>query len=253
MKRHYFNLVLHRARLDLKAEAAQNYVGMLWWVLEPLLYLAAFYTIFEVFLQRGGPGFVGFLLCGLVFWRWFDTTAKKAGSAILGNGNLINQIYLPKWVFPLTAIAGDALRFCFVFVLFMLFAAVYGNGPSREWFAVVPLLALQLLFIVGWSFLLSVLIPVYPDLRKVVENFMLLMFYMSGIFFDVAHLGTDIQRWLNLNPMAVLIQAYRQVLLHNQWPAWDNLVNVLLSGAILTGTGIYLLRRMDRKLPHYVS
>ena len=54
MKRHYVSLVMHRAWLDLKAEAAQNIMGMVWWVLEPLLYLVAFYLIFDVFLQRVG-------------------------------------------------------------------------------------------------------------------------------------------------------------------------------------------------------
>ena len=88
--------------MDLRAEAAQNLMGMLWWVLEPLLYLLAFYLIFEVFLERGGPGFVGFLLCGLVFWRWFDASLNRSSAALLANGRLINQIYLPKWVFPLT-------------------------------------------------------------------------------------------------------------------------------------------------------
>ncbi len=246
-------LILHRAYLDLKAEASQNYMGIAWWVLEPLMYMVAFYAIFEIFLQRGGPGFVGFLLCGLVFWRWFDAPVKRAGNSILGNGTLINQIYLPKLVFPLTEIAGGSLRFGIVLVLFLVFAAFYSDGPTLAWLALPALLLTQLLVIVGIGCLLSVLIPQYPDIRKFVENALLLMFYMSGIFFDTSRLGEEIQRWLNLNPMAVLIREYRNILLYGEWPNWESLAGVFVSGLILSLLGLYLLRRLDKKLAHYVN
>jgi lipopolysaccharide transport system permease protein len=253
MKQHYLSLIWHRAWLDLKAEAAQHIMGMVWWVLEPLLYLVAFYLIFDVFLQRGGPGFVGFLLCGLVFWRWFDTTVRRAGNAVLANGLLINQIYLPKWVFPLIEVVGNTLRFVVVLLLFLAFAALYTDGPSWQWWAVLPLILCELLLIMGVGLLLSVLIPIYPDLRKIIDNFMLLMFYMSGIFFDISRLDPDIQRWLYLNPMATIIQQMRAVVLHSRIPDWASLGWVAVAALVLIALGLFLLVRFNRKLPHYVN
>jgi lipopolysaccharide transport system permease protein len=253
MKRHYVSLIWYRAWLDLKAEAAQNLMGMTWWVLEPLLYMTAFYLIFDVFLHRGGPGFIGFLLCGLVFWRWFDASVKRAGSSILVNGQLINQIYLPKWVFPLIEVTGNTLRFLAVLVLFLAFAAIYTGGPSWAWLAFLPLLLCELLLILGVGLLLSVLVPVYPDLRKVVDNLLLLMFYMSGIFFDISQLDAGIRDWLYLNPMAVLITEMRSVLLQSQSPDWQAVAWVALVGFALTLLGFALLHLFNRRLPHYVN
>ena len=253
MKRHYASLVVHRAWLDLRAEAAQNLMGMLWWVLEPLLYLLAFYLIFEVFLERGGPGFVGFLLCGLVFWRWFDASLKRSSAALLANGRLINQIYLPKWVFPLIEVVGGAMRFAVVLILFLVFAVLYTGGMTASWLGLLPLLLVELALICGLGLVLSVLVPLYPDLRKVVENFMLLMFYMSGIFFDISRLAPEVQQWLLLNPMAVLIQQFRRVLLQGYWPEWGALVGPGLAALGLVGIGMALLIVLDRKLPHYVN
>jgi lipopolysaccharide transport system permease protein len=253
MKHHYLSLIWHRAWLDLKAEAAQHIMGMVWWVLEPLLYLLAFYLIFDVFLQRGGPGFVGFLLCGLVFWRWFDATAKRAGNAVLANGALINQIYLPKWVFPLIEVVGNTLRFAVVLLLFLVFAGLYTDGPSWQWWAVMPLLLCEFLLITGVGLLLSVLVPIYPDLRKIIDNLMLLMFYMSGIFFDISRLDPEIQRWLYLNPMAIIIQQMRLVVLHSQSPQWTSLAWVALASVAMIAVGLLLLNHFNRKLPHYVN
>ncbi|RME59397.1 ABC transporter permease, partial [Candidatus Parcubacteria bacterium] len=66
---HYFSLILQKARSDLISEARRGYMGMLWWVLEPLLYLGAFYVLSTIVLHRGGEGAVSFLLVGLVVWK----------------------------------------------------------------------------------------------------------------------------------------------------------------------------------------
>ena len=181
------------------------------------------------------------------------SSVKRAGTAILSNGQLINQIYLPKWVFPLIEVAGNSLRFAAVLALFLVFAAFYTDGPAWAWWAVLPLLLCELILILGLGLLLSVLIPIYPDLRKIIDNLMLLMFYMSGIFFDISRLDADVQQWLYLNPMAVLIQQMRAVLLQAQSPDWSALAWIALAGLVMTGLGLALLHVYNRKLPHYVN
>ena len=57
MHRHYLDLIRYRSYVDLKSESAQSYLGMLWWILDPLFYLAMYYLVFGVILQRGGEGF----------------------------------------------------------------------------------------------------------------------------------------------------------------------------------------------------
>ena len=42
MMNHYLELILYKAYADLRVEAARGYLGMLWWVLEPVLYMGAF-------------------------------------------------------------------------------------------------------------------------------------------------------------------------------------------------------------------
>ena len=253
MLAHYTQLVFRRAWIDLKTEAAQNYIGVAWWVLEPLMYMAAFYLIFEIIMQRGGPGFVGFLLCGIVFFRWFASCTSTAADSIMSNGALIRQIYLPKLLFPLTAILSGTMRFGFIFMLLMVFLSFYTDGPRWIWLTLPVLMAIQLLFITGLGMLLSVFVPIYPDLRKVINNAMLLMFWMSGVFFDTSRLDPEIQKWLNLNPMAVLIQQFRAVLLHAQTPDWAALGTVALVSLLLAVTGLALLNHYNRKLPNYVN
>ena len=62
--RHYFTLVDTMARMSLKADAARFFFGYLWWILEPLLYVAVFYVVFEVILGSKRADFLVFLMCG---------------------------------------------------------------------------------------------------------------------------------------------------------------------------------------------
>ncbi|HIB76240.1 MAG TPA: ABC transporter permease, partial [Flavobacteriales bacterium] len=71
------DLVLYKVRTDLRSEVSQNHLSLLWWVLEPVLYMTVFYLVFGLLLKRGGgPEYVPFLLTGLASWKWFDSAVR---------------------------------------------------------------------------------------------------------------------------------------------------------------------------------
>ncbi|MFK8020921.1 MAG: ABC transporter permease [Pseudomonadales bacterium] len=242
---HLFQLVRFRVLADLRGEVSGAYAGWLWWILEPLIYLSAFYVIFDLIFQRGGPGFVGFLLCGLVFWRWFDSSIKKSAGAIMANTALIQQAPIPKILFPLTELAASFCRFLFVLVLFIIFLLFYKNELTMSLLYLPILLLAQGLLIMGAGILLAAVIPFAPDLRKLLDHAMTLGFYLSGIFFSIDELPEAFQSWLYLNPMAVLIEQYRLVLLDGLPPQFNSIVVVALAGLIMLGFGVRLINRYD--------
>ncbi len=101
----------------LRAEAARNYLSFLWWVLEPLFSMLVFYIVFGLLFQRGTEDYVPFLLVGLVSWQWFANTVKHSMTSIYGNGRLMNQVDLPKVIFPSIVVVMDLVKFSFVLVL----------------------------------------------------------------------------------------------------------------------------------------
>ncbi|WP_419632453.1 ABC transporter permease, partial [Thiolapillus sp.] len=152
MTPHYWQLILYKTRADLKMEAARGYMGMLWWVLEPVLYMGAFYIIFAVALQRGGENFVPWLLTGLVVWKWFDTTVRMSLNVITAGKGLMSQVYLPKVFFPAVVILKNSVKFLVTLVLLLLFLLVYGMPLGWSWLMVPVLLLVQLLLICGVTF-----------------------------------------------------------------------------------------------------
>jgi lipopolysaccharide transport system permease protein len=248
----YVELVWYKAYADLRAEGARAYLGMLWWVLEPIFQMTVYYIVFGYLLQRGGPGFIYFLLCGLVTWRWFANSLLRGAGAISSNAGLMAQVYLPKYLFPPMAIIANFLKFLIVFLLFLAFLIFSGSALHWSWITLPFLLATQMLLIAACSSLLAAVMPFLPDLKMLIENGLTLWMFMSGVFYDITALPERVQLYFRLNPMATLIENYRAVLIHGAWPDWPVLGIIASVSMLGIGAALYLLMRYDRIYPRAV-
>src|SRR5688572_12050636 len=97
----YNEILLYGVYSDLRTEVSRRFLGFLWWGLEPVMYMATFYLIFGLTLKQGDDNYVSFLLTGMVAWKWFDGSVRLASSAITANASLVQQIYVPKYIFVL--------------------------------------------------------------------------------------------------------------------------------------------------------
>lgn len=245
----YGELVLYGVYTDLRTEVARRFLGFAWWVLEPVMYMAVFYLVFGLGLRQGGPDYVPFLLSGMVAWKWFDGSVRQASNSIVMNSGLIQQIFVPKYVFGLIQIFTNTFKFLLILLLLMVFLVVLGKRPSVEWFGLVPVMLVQLLLMISLGLLLGAIIPFMLDLKQVVDNAMMMMMFMSGIFFSAESLPEAAREAFRLNPMVPVIEAHRAVLLHNRWPDWGDLGYVVLVSLPLLAAAILLLRRFERQYP----
>jgi len=245
----YLELVRYRVIAELRTEMARAYLGLLWWVLEPLLYMLVFYFIFAVLFHRGGPGYVPVLLCGLVAWRWFDSTVRAGSVAIESNKILIQQAYVPKWVLPLVMTLTNTVKFLIVFGLLLGFLLVYGVTPALSWVSLPVVLALQFCLVLGAGSMAAMAVPFMPDLKILINNGLTLLMFLSGIFFSISDIPPAVQPFFLVNPMAALIDSYRKILIDGVWPDWEPLFLVALVSAAFLAVSSFGLRRFDRIYP----
>ncbi len=248
----YKEIIVYKSYTELRAEAARSYLGIGWWVLEPVLYMAVFYLVFSVFRKRGDVDFISFLLVGLVSWKWFASTIAQGANSIAGNAGLMRQVYLPKQVFPYIVVLTNTLKFFIIFTLLVAFLLIAGTEISITWTALPVLILLQLLLLAGIASFLAAFVPIVPDLRIVIENGLMLVFFLSGIFFDINEISNPARQYLLINPMAGLFDAYRNVLIHGSWPSWGYLLYVAFVAAFFLIVGGYLIKRLDRIYPKIV-
>lgn len=249
MPNHYLELILYKTYADLKAETERTYLGFLWWVFEPVMYMAVFYVVFGVLMGRGTDDYVPFLLIGLTVWQWLRAAIMHGANTILGGRPLMQQVHLPKVIFPSVLILTDTVKFFFIFTLLLVFLWFSGYPPGITYLALPVLLLVQFLLLSALSYLMAAIVPFLPDLRFVVDNLLHAVFFLSGIFFAADKIPAAYHGYFYLNPMANLIEDYRRVLMHNQWPDWSTLglIGVLSLFGVLLAIG--LIRRFEYVYP----
>jgi lipopolysaccharide transport system permease protein len=250
----HIDLVLYRGLSELRAEASRSYLGIIWWVMEPMFYVGVFYLVFELGFRRGGEDFVPYLLCGLVPWKWFDGTVRSASTILTSSVGLMRQVYLPKYLLPLAVVVTNTLKFLIILAVLLAFLAFYGAPfmtSSLVW--LLPVLLVQLLLIMAVGGLAAAWVPLLPDLRYVVNYGLTMLFFMSGIFFSLSDMSPDAQAVLGLNPMLIVIEAYRAVLLYGTAPEFSGLLVVaMVCVLVIFGVALFF-RRFDRTYPRVIG
>lgn len=207
------SLVHTKARMSLKADAARLYLSYLWWVLEPVLWALAFYFVFTILLGFGRD--LLFIMLGKIPFLWFSKSVTNGSDSIVGGKSLINQTNIPKQFFPYVATAEVLYRQWVVFLVLMAMAWLYGHTPSLHWLWIIPLIIVQYLVILPVAMLGAVLVCYVRDFKILIGMSMIVLMFMSGIFWDLSRVTDPAKRELLVtwNPLAFFIDGYRSVLI----------------------------------------
>ena len=240
-------LVDTMARFHLKGEARQYFMGYLWWILEPLLYVAVFYVVFEKLLQNRQPDFLYFLIVGKLSFIWFSKSVNQASNSLVMNKGLIAQVYLRKELLPMAVIHQGFYRQVVIFAFLLILLLVGGYAPGSVWLWLVPIALIQALLVAGCGMLAALMVCLQRDFRFVVQMGTLFLLFMSGVFWDINAIADETARqWLlRLNPLAALIDAYRQVLMLGSQPNLSILSWALFEAVVLMGMAIWLYGRLQ--------
>jgi lipopolysaccharide transport system permease protein len=243
----YVQFIWYRSLAEIRADISRSFLGLAWWIVEPLLYMSSFYLVFGYIFHQRGEGYVPFLLCGLVTWKWFASSVQNASTSITRSMALIYQVYLPKVVFPIIAILGSTKRFIFVFIILLSFLLLSGLPVTSAWFVDLPILVLVHFFLIlGVGMTLAAIVPFVPDLKFIIDNGLLLLFFMSGIFFRFDAIPVSLLPYFKINPMAVIIHGYREILINGHHIQWLTMLPTLVICLFFLTTGWTLLYRWDR-------
>lgn len=247
----YLSLLWYKALAELQAEASRAYMGVLWWVVEPALYMLAFYVAFDVGLRQGGPHYMVFLLTGLVAWKWFSSTIQSGVIAVTVNVGLIQQVYLPKFILPGVVLIADTLKFFIIFAVLLAVVVAFGYFPTIAWLALPAIIFVQFLLISALASLGAAILPFLPDVKLIIDNGLIVAMFVSGVFIDVSKYPAPMQHLFQFNPMIDVIVSYRRVLMYKVWPDWTPLGLVALASVAVYAGAVFIMARYDRVYPKF--
>ena len=216
-------LVWTKAIFNLRSEVHHNYLSYAWWVLEPLLHMVVYYLVFGLLLQRGGENYPVFLLTGLIPWMWFNKAVSSGSGSIIGGQQLMLTVGLPPAVFPMVSFLQTSIKQLPTFVLLIGFIWLQGYSPAAQWWALFPVIIVQVLLTIAMGFAVASIIPFMRDLSYLVPTGLMLLMFCSGIFYDYRAISEQWQSLFLLNPMAFLLKSYREIFISGTTPDMSTL------------------------------
>jgi lipopolysaccharide transport system permease protein len=199
----------------------QSVLGGLWAIIQPAASVAIFSIIFTFFvpIDTGGVPYVLFSYVAMVPWTLFSTSINDMVSSLVTNMNLVTKIYFPREVLPIAALISRLVDFCIASIVVVVLI-IYFRWPIN--FSVLlflpAILAVELALALGIGFIASALNVFYRDVTHIVTLGLQILFYATPIIYPVSSVPEGIQNLYFLNPMAGVIEAFRDVILNGEPP-----------------------------------
>lgn len=247
--KHLYHVIVYRALAELRAEASRTYAGYLWWIFHPLLMFGVYFIAFNYVMANRTENFALFLFTGIVLWQWFSVSILRCSNSIIAARPLMQQVNLHKSVFPFSIVLVNTIKFGITFVILIIVLQIQGFHPGINWLTLPLLFFVELLVILAAGCFSAMISPFIPDFQHILTTILQLMFFVSGIIYDLSLLPDRLHAILRLNPMAIVIVEIRNVLMYNQTPQWENLLIPILESAVLLCISLMLIHRYDKVYP----
>ncbi len=232
-------LVAVLVRRELAARYRASLLGFLWSLLNPLLLLLVYTVVFTtIFTPRmaGAEPYPLFLFAGLLPWLFLSGALLDAAVTLVDNGPLLAKVMCPPEVFPAVTVAAHLVHHLLalpVLLAALVAAAVAGAHPFPWTVALLPLgLVPWVVTAGGLALLVSSLAVHFRDLRDLVANLLNLAFFATPIIYTLEGLPEGVlRRVLGLNPLAALVEVYRDLAFAGRIPS-------LATWAVAAGVGL---------------
>jgi ABC-type polysaccharide/polyol phosphate export permease len=252
-------LTANLVRRDLKVRHRGSFLGMLWSLATPLLIVALYWFVFTFIFKQSPatdvprpdgqrPLFAIYFFAGLVIWNFFSTAVSASTGSVTGAGYLLNKVYFPRSVLPLSTVLSSLVTLGFEFAV-LLGAAVISLGvPSVEllWAPVIVGIAALLAF--GFALFLSAVTVLLRDVAHFVGVFMQLWFWGTPVIYSLRFVADrpGLVRLLQLNPMTGLVVSFRNIVVLAHGPAFRLLAYDAAFASAMLAVGAWAFGRWQR-------
>ena len=239
---------------DFKVKYKRSVLGVLWSLLYPVLNMAVMALVFSNIFKFSTPGvnYLVYVLSGLIIFNYFSEASNLAMSSIVANFSLINKIYIPKYIFPLSKCLFVGINF--LLTLIPLYIVIFATGTGINiYHLVLPYAYICLfMFTLGMGLILATISVFLRDMFYIYSIVLTLWTYLTPIMYDIAIIPAKFQLILKLNPMYHYIDFIRKIILYHQMPSAFTFAVCGISSVIFLVIGLVAFKKNQDKFIYYV-
>ena len=234
---------------DIKLKYRSSVLGVFWTLLEPLLTMIVLTLVFSNLLGKGDDNFPVYILCGRLLYSFFSNGTKVALKSVRKHGSMIGKVYVPKYMYPLSAVVSNYIMFIISLVVLagvMIFEQVKITVYLLQ--AFIPMIII-LIMTMGVGLILATFDVFFRDLEYLWTVFLMLIMYTCAIFYKVDNLKTAANEMIfKCNPLYSVISMFRDAvfgrsIMDDSYNLWFSLCFSL--GVFLIGILVFW-RKQDK-------
>ena len=267
IKNIYYNVKKYRFLLsqlvirDFKVKYKRSVLGVLWSILYPLLMMSVMAIIFSNMFKFSmeGVNYLVYLMSGLVIFNFFSEASNSAMTSITSNFSLINKVYIPKYIFPVSKCLFVAINFVLSLIPLLLIILLSGNAAAGTkcyiniYYLLLPYIYVcMFLFVTGVGYILSTIAVYLRDMIYIWGILLTIFNYFTPIFYSITILPTWLQSILKLNPLYMYINATREIMLFSTMPSLVYLLMCLVVALVTLLLGLFIFRKNQNKFIYYL-
>ena len=219
----YSKYVKYSAKSSLKSEVAGSYLGWIWWVLEPVLFMLVYWFIFSVIFSNKTQYFPIFIFIGLSMWNFFNKGLNDAVLIVKNNVATISKVYLPKQMFMVSDMLTLLFKMGISFVIVFGMMIAYRVPVTINVLWLIPVLLTFVLLSYGLNCIIAHFGVFVEDLKKVIAILLRILMYMSGVFYELVSRTSGKSKlkeplatiMTKFNPIAFLMNCARDCLIYS--------------------------------------
>lgn len=239
---------------DFKVKYKRSILGVVWSLLYPILTMAVLAIVFSNIFRMSTPGvnYLAYLLTGLVMFNYFSEASNLAMSSVVANFSLINKIYIPKYIFPLSKCLFVGINFLLTLIPLYIVLFATGTGVNIYHLLLPYAFICLFMFTLGMGFILSAVSVFLRDMFYIYGIIIMMWTYLTPIMYDIKLISVELQTLFKLNPMYHYINFAREIILYGRIPQPFTWGVCLFSSVLVLGIGVIVFRKTQDKFIYYV-
>ena len=237
---------------DFKDKYKRTMLGMFWSVLYPILNLVIISLVMAKFFAKDIPHYNSYLFCGTLVMSYYRESTIGGMHSLMANRNIITKIKIPKYMFLLSKNVSSLINFSLTLIVFFFFCAIDKIQFGIHFFMLLFVVLCLVVFNIGVGLILSALFVFFKDVSYFYDVFLVLLNYLSAIFYKIDSFPPMAQRLFLCNPLYVYIHYFRVIVINGNIPSIQYHILCLLYAVLFLGAGIWFYRKYNHKFLYYM-
>ncbi|MCM3124148.1 MULTISPECIES: ABC transporter permease [unclassified Mesobacillus] len=218
-----FYLIRRLSLFELKSANNNNYLGMLWEVINPMIQLSIYWFVFGLGIRGGqdvnGIPFVYWLISGMAVWFFINQSLLEGSKSIYTRINFISKMSFPMSVIPTYVIVSKFYSHL-ILVGIITFGLQFTGFTISPYFIQLPYFMFgTLMLLVAISLITSTLATIVRDVQMIVTSVVRMLLYLTPLLWEPTGF---IRKIMMFNPLYYVVEGYRASLLGTSWYMFEN-------------------------------